>query len=94
MNIYLNEAIGAVNTHLKMANDFAFEDGDGKVVVNTKWFYKLDGDNFVVAVNSRGEELQLEFTKEEWNCPKANMLGNPKLDELVNNLIEKCKGEN
>ncbi|MGN5650403.1 hypothetical protein [Bacillus sp. Brlt_9] len=88
---YLKEAIGAINTHLKMANDFAIEDGDGKKVVESKWYYQIDGEDLVAAVTSRGEEIELRFTKEEWNCPEANMLGNSKLGGFVNSLIEKYK---
>ncbi|WP_254919309.1 hypothetical protein [Bacillus cereus] len=90
--IYLKETLSAIDTYIKVANDFAIKNGDGKKVVDTIWLYRFDGDSLIVTLTSRGEEIQLLLTNEEWNLPQANMLGNFKLDVLVNNLIEKCKG--
>ncbi|HDR4706342.1 TPA: hypothetical protein QCQ87_001312 [Bacillus paranthracis] len=86
-NYYLNEAIGAVNTYVKIINDHALEDGDGKEIINKVWHYNIEDEAFIVILICYGKPKKIFFNKREWNHPEANMLANSKLERLMEQCI-------
>jgi hypothetical protein len=88
-DFYLKEAIGAVKTYAKMINDHATEDGNGKEIIDNKWYYYIEAEMFIITLIINGEKKIIKFFKDEWKHPKSNMLGNPKLECLVKELIKK-----
>ncbi|MDG5789615.1 hypothetical protein QA612_19335 [Evansella sp. AB-P1] len=87
-DIYLKEAIGAINTYILMINDHT-QTLCGKKIIENKWYFYIKENTLITTLIVYEQEKEIKFFEIEWKGTKANMLGNPKLEDLLNELISK-----
>jgi hypothetical protein len=79
---------GAVNSWIRSINSESMDFG-GVQLIENKWHYYITNKNdFVTLLTVNGTEREINFSRSEWYNFGANMLGNPKLKALHNELIK------
>ncbi|MBG9716493.1 hypothetical protein [Bacillus cereus] len=94
MNISLEkhfkrQVFGAVNSYIRIINEYEEENKQGKGVIKNEWKCHLedDGNTFVATLIIEGKEEKIYFQKNEWKSIHVNMLANVQLQALLKRFI-------